>query len=161
RRHGAWCGRWSSSTTRSSWAGIRRTCSVRSDRCRPQRSSAPSWSVSWPSTPTPVTRARAERRADRRTIDEPVDLGHAELIRDADARAAVGEPAPHRVDVVIADVFRGARVPAALTTVEFAGAVGRLLTAGGYYAINLTDVPGLMFTRAQVATLRAAFADVC
>jgi spermidine synthase len=95
----------------------------------------------------------------RRVLPPPRQAGIR--IRCADARAAVAGYTAARFQVVIADVFRGARVPAHLTTVEFARAVAGVLVPGGLYAVNLTDTAGLAFTRTQVATLRSVFAGIC
>jgi hypothetical protein len=43
----------------------------------------------------------------------------------------------------------------------FAAAAARALRPGGLLAMNLTDVPPLAYSRVQVATLAAAFSDVC
>jgi hypothetical protein len=64
-------------------------------------------------------------------------------------------------DVIVADVFEGARMPDSVATTGFAEAAGRALRPGGLLAMNLTDLPPLSYTRIQVATLRSAFADVC
>lgn len=82
-------------------------------------------------------------------------------VRAADGRAALEATAGSRFDVVVTDVYGGARVPAPFTTVEFATQAARVLRPGGLYVANLADGPPLDFARAQVATLRAAFADVC
>ncbi|MFH8619136.1 spermidine synthase [Streptomyces sp. NPDC017979] len=78
-------------------------------------------------------------------------------VRTADARAALGKLPDAWADLVIADVFSGARTPAHLTSVEFLGEVRRVLAPGGWYAANLTDGPPLAHLRAQVATVAASF----
>ncbi|MGY2003211.1 spermidine synthase [Blastococcus sp. SYSU DS1024] len=82
-------------------------------------------------------------------------------VRAADAREALAALRPDSADVVVTDVFAGARTPAHLTTVEFAGQVARALRPGGVYAANVADGPPLRFARGQVATLRTAFRYVC
>ncbi|MGY1721623.1 spermidine synthase [Blastococcus sp. SYSU DS0533] len=82
-------------------------------------------------------------------------------VRAADAREALTALHPRSADVVVTDVFAGARTPAHLTTVEFAAAVARALRPGGVYAANVADGPPLRFARGQVATLRTAFRHVC
>ncbi|MFC4018770.1 spermidine synthase [Micromonospora sp. GCM10011542] len=79
----------------------------------------------------------------------------------ADARAAVADTSAGAYDVVVADIFRAARMPRHVRTVEFAAEVARALRPDGLYLVNVTDLPPLVFTRTQVATLRAVFADVC
>jgi SAM-dependent methyltransferase len=82
-------------------------------------------------------------------------------VRAADAREALVTMHAASADVVVTDVFAGARTPAHLTTVEFAAEVARVLRPGGVYVANVADGPPLRFARAQVATLRTAFTHVC
>jgi spermidine synthase len=63
-------------------------------------------------------------------------------------------------DVVIADLFAGARTPAHLTSVEFTAEVRRVLAPSGLFAANVGDGPPLAHTRRRVATVRSLFADV-
>ncbi|MDZ5447516.1 fused MFS/spermidine synthase [Micromonospora sp. 4G57] len=79
----------------------------------------------------------------------------------ADARDALTAAPPGRYDLVLADVYRAARMPGHVASVEFAAEVARALHPDGVYLVNVTDLPPLVFCRAQVATLRAVFADVC
>jgi spermidine synthase len=90
----------------------------------------------------------------------PLPRGADIRVRPMDARAAVEATAPARFDLVIADVYRGARVPAHLASVEYLAAAARLLRAGGLYVANLADGSGLAFARGQVATLQSIFAEV-
>jgi spermidine synthase len=116
----------------------------------------------------------ATRRGSRQRvveIDEPLtELVRAHLplprdarirVRAADAREALATMHAQSADVVVSDVFSGARTPAHLTTVEYAAEVHRVLRRGGVLAANVADGPPLAFARAQVATLRAVFAHVC
>ena len=82
-------------------------------------------------------------------------------VRAADGRAALEASAPDRFDLVVTDVFDGARVPGRFATVEFAGQVARVLRDRGRYVVNLADGPPLGYARRQVATLRAVFGEVC
>ncbi|MGY1712995.1 spermidine synthase [Geodermatophilus sp. SYSU D01106] len=82
-------------------------------------------------------------------------------VRAADARAGLVALPPASADVVVSDVFAGARTPAHLTTVEYAAEAHRVLRPGGVLAVNVADGPPLRFARGQVATLRAVFAHVC
>jgi spermidine synthase len=81
-------------------------------------------------------------------------------VRAADARAGLAALPDSSADVVLVDVFAGARTPAHLTTVEFAADIARVLRAGGTTAWNVSDGPPLRFVRAETATLRAVFAHV-
>ncbi|MGW4804170.1 spermidine synthase [Kitasatospora sp. NPDC004272] len=78
-----------------------------------------------------------------------------------DARAALESVAPASVDVVVADVFRGSRTPAHLTSVEFVRLAAAAIRPGGCYAANLADGPPLAFAKAQTATVAAVFTHVC
>ncbi|MEW2145260.1 fused MFS/spermidine synthase, partial [Micromonospora vinacea] len=79
----------------------------------------------------------------------------------ADARDALTATPDDRYDLVIADIYRAARMPPHVRTVEFAAEVARALRPDGLYLLNVTDLPPLVGTRVQVATLRAVFSDVC
>jgi spermidine synthase len=81
-------------------------------------------------------------------------------VRAADARAGLAALPDSSADVVLVDVFAGARTPAHLTTVEFATDIARVLRPGGVTAWNVSDGPPLRFVRAEAATLRAVFAHV-
>ena len=91
----------------------------------------------------------------------PLPRGARIRVRPDDAR--VGLTALHTAssDVVICDVFAGARTPAHLTSAEFAAEAHRVLRTGGVYVANVADGPPLTFARTQVATLRSVFRNVC
>ena len=104
-------------------------------------------------------------------IDQPLtDLVRAHLplprgarirVRAADAREGLVATRPASMDVVVTDVFAGARTPAHLTTLEFLAEARRVLRPGGVYVANVADGPPLRFLRGQAATLRAVFGNVC
>jgi len=81
-------------------------------------------------------------------------------VRVGDARAVLERLRAGSYDAVIADVFAGGRTPAHLTSVEFAAAARRVLTAEGVFAANVADGAPLAHARAQVATARAVFPQV-
>jgi spermidine synthase len=103
---------------------------------------------------------------------ELVDLVRAEmpLPRGADIRVRYGDarevlnrlPAGlvGTADLVVVDIFSGARTPAHVTSLEFYREAATLLKPDGIMAINIADGPGLRFARAQVATVSAALEDV-
>ncbi|SHK94287.1 spermidine synthase [Actinacidiphila paucisporea] len=91
----------------------------------------------------------------------PWDRGWRIKVRGGDARAGLAKLPDGWADLVIADVFGGARTPAHLTSAEFLADVRRVLRPGGDYAANLTDGGALTFLRGQIATVRSAFAEVC
>ena len=78
-------------------------------------------------------------------------------VRVGDARAVLEEVRAASFDVVIADLFAGARTPVHVTTVEFAAAAAAALRPAGIFAANLGDGPPLTHARARVATVRAVF----
>ncbi|MFJ8577772.1 spermidine synthase [Micromonospora sp. NPDC093277] len=82
-------------------------------------------------------------------------------VRVADARATLTSSRDASYDVVVADVFAGARTPAHLTSVEYAGEVARVLRPGGFYLANIADGPPLRHARAQVATVRTVLPRAC
>jgi spermidine synthase len=77
-----------------------------------------------------------------------------------DARAALSRLAPGSVDLLVLDVFAGARTPAHLTSVEFVRAAAAVLAPGGVYAANVADGGGLAFARTQVAAAAAVFPEI-
>ncbi|MFD2764776.1 spermidine synthase [Micromonospora eburnea] len=82
-------------------------------------------------------------------------------VRVADARATLTSSRDASYDVVVADVFAGARTPAHLTSVEYAAEVARVLRPGGSYLANIADGPPLRHARAQVATVRTLLPRAC
>jgi spermidine synthase len=82
-------------------------------------------------------------------------------VRCADARAGLASLPADSADLVLADVFAGARTPGHLTSVEFVSDAARVLRPGGCHAVNVADGRPLAFARAQVATLAEVFPHVC
>jgi len=82
-------------------------------------------------------------------------------VRIGDAREVVEAMWPRSFDVVVVDVFADGRTPASLTSAEFAQAAANVLRDGGIFAVNVADGPPLAYTRAQVATVRPVFGQVC
>jgi spermidine synthase len=93
----------------------------------------------------------------------PLPRGASIRIRHGDAREVL-EKLPAGLlgaaDLVVVDVFSGARTPAHVTSVEFYRSAAALLAPGGVIAVNIADGPGLRFARSQAATLLAAVDDV-
>lgn len=100
--------------------------------------------------------------ADRRLaalVDEVLPLDDpAVAVHTEDARAWLAAAPDASADLVVADVFGGSRVPAALTTVEFVRDALRVLRPGGLYVANVADAAPFAFLRAQLATVREALA---
>ena len=93
----------------------------------------------------------------------PLPKGASIRVRHGDARAVLEKLPPGlrgTADVVVVDVFAGARTPAHVTSVEFYTAVAALLSPTGLVAVNVADGAGLAFARSQAATLGQVFADV-
>jgi spermidine synthase len=82
-------------------------------------------------------------------------------VRVADARAVLEQVPAGSFDVVIADLFTGARTPAHLTSEEFAAAVARALSPSGVYGSNVGDGPPLAPARARAATVCSVFRHAC
>lgn len=101
-----------------------------------------------------------------------VDFVRAELpwskkasirVRHGDAREVLGKlPSGLHgtVDLVVVDVFSGARTPAHVTSVEFYRLAVALLSPRGIILSNVADGPGLAFARSQAATLSAVVPEV-
>ncbi|MFJ7065464.1 spermidine synthase [Streptomyces sp. NPDC101115] len=90
----------------------------------------------------------------------PLDSGARIRVRATDARAGLGKVADGWADLIIADVFSGARTPAHLTSTEFLAEVRRVLRPGGFYAANLADGPPLAHLRGQIATAATVFPEL-
>ena len=93
----------------------------------------------------------------------PWQRGASIRIRYGDAREVVGRlPGGLRgsADLLVIDIFSGARTPAHVTSVEFYRSATQLLAASGVVLVNIADGPGLAFARGQVATLLAAVPHV-
>lgn len=87
----------------------------------------------------------------------PLDPGDRIRVRSTDAREGLAKVPDGWADLVIADVFSGARTPAHLTSTEFLDEVRRALKPAGTYAANLADGPPLAHLRGQIATVAARF----
>ncbi|MEU1496021.1 fused MFS/spermidine synthase [Streptomyces sp. NPDC005732] len=90
----------------------------------------------------------------------PLDPNARIRVRSLDAREGLAKVPDDWADLVIADVFSGARTPAHLTSVEFLDDVRRVVRAGGVYAANLADGPPLAHLRGQIATAAAVFPEL-
>ncbi|MCU1404004.1 MAG: spermine synthase [Glaciihabitans sp.] len=93
----------------------------------------------------------------------PLPKGASIRVRHGDAREVVKKMPPGlvgSVDLLIIDVFSGARTPAHVTSIEFYREAVALLKPSGIVAVNVADGPGLAFARGQAATLLEAVHDV-
>jgi spermidine synthase len=84
-------------------------------------------------------------------------------VRHGDARAVLAKfPAGLRgsVDLLVIDIFSGARTPAHVTSLEFYTEAVSLLADDGVVLVNVADGPGLVFARGQASTLASVVADV-
>ncbi|QFZ17972.1 spermidine synthase [Saccharothrix syringae] len=91
----------------------------------------------------------------------PLDRTWRLRIRNGDARAVLAKAPEAAFDLVVMDVFAGARTPAHLTSVEFVTLAARALRPGGVYTANIGDGRDLAFAKAQAATVRAVFEHAC
>lgn len=91
----------------------------------------------------------------RRTL--PLDPAARIRVRSADAREGLAKIPDDWADVIVADVFSGARTPAHLTSQEYLDEVRRVLKPSGLYTANLADGPPLAHLRAQIATAATLF----
>ncbi|WP_330458008.1 fused MFS/spermidine synthase [Streptomyces sp. NBC_00820] len=90
----------------------------------------------------------------------PLDPTARIRVRSADAREGLAKTPDGWSDLVVADVFSGARTPAHLTSTEFLDEVRRALKPSGVYVANLADGPPLAHLRGQIATAAARFAEL-
>lgn len=87
----------------------------------------------------------------------PLPAGSGVTVHAAEARAWLEAAPTDSADVLVADVFGGSRVPAQLTSVDYAREAARVLRPGGVYAANLADGAPFGFLRAQLANFGAVF----
>ncbi|AMW10667.1 spermine synthase [Streptomyces qaidamensis] len=90
----------------------------------------------------------------------PLDPNARIRVRSTDAREGLAKVPDGWADLVITDVFSGARTPAHLTSTEFLDDVRRALKPGGVHAANLADGPPLAHLRGQIATAAARFGQL-
>jgi spermidine synthase len=91
----------------------------------------------------------------------PLPPGRRIRVRAGDAREVLESARDASYDLVISDVFAGARTPFHLTTAEFAAAAARALRPGGVFAANVADGPPLDHARQAVATIRSVYKETC
>ncbi len=89
-----------------------------------------------------------------------LETGPDLVVEVGDARVTLRHQPSATYDLVLGDAFGGLAVPWHLTTLEFLSEVRRVLQPDGVYLMNLIDYEPLGFARAELATLRAAFAHV-
>jgi spermidine synthase len=116
-----------------------------------------------------VTRPGSEQRA----VDndgELIELIRRQLplpprsrirVRVGDARDVLAMIRPGQFDLAIVDVFTDGQTPASLTSAEFVATAANVLRGGGIFAANVADGPPLNHAKAQVATVRQVFGQVC
>ncbi|MDQ0991067.1 spermidine synthase [Streptomyces sp. V3I7] len=90
----------------------------------------------------------------------PLDPTARIRVRSTDARAGLAKVPDGWADLIIADVFSGARTPAHLTSTEFLDEVRRALNPTGVYAANIADGAPLAHLRGQIATAAARFPEL-
>jgi len=93
----------------------------------------------------------------------PLPRGASLRVRYGDARETLGRlPAGLRgaADLVVVDIFGGARIPAHVTSAEFYELAARYLAGSGVMLVNVADGAGGAFARGQVATIGSVLVDV-
>ena len=95
----------------------------------------------------------------RRELPLPARAGIR--VRVGDARAAVEGMRDGGYDLIVLDVFAGARTPAHLASAEFMAELARVLDPDGRLIVNIADGAPLRYARAQVATVRTALPEAC
>jgi SAM-dependent methyltransferase len=91
--------------------------------------------------------------------DAPLPKGVKVKIRIGDAREQLSAAPSQCYDVIVADLFDAASVPAHVTSVEFLHEVARVLRPGGHYAANICDGKNPRFSRGMAAAAADVFAD--
>jgi hypothetical protein len=93
----------------------------------------------------------------------PLPKGASIRVRYGDARETLGKlPAGLQgtADLVVVDIFGGARIPAHVTSREFYALAAGLLSPQGVMLVNVADGAGSAFARGQVATIADVLTDV-
>ncbi|MGW6906131.1 spermidine synthase [Streptomyces sp. NPDC054940] len=90
----------------------------------------------------------------------PVADGDGVRLHCGDAREWLEAAPDDSVDVLVADVFGGSRVPAHLTSVGYARHTERVLRGSGVYLANLADAAPFAFLRSQLATYATLFEEL-
>jgi spermidine synthase len=85
---------------------------------------------------------------------------HQIRVRTADARAALDGLPDATADLLVLDVFAGARTPGNLTSIEAFGQARRVLRPGGTLVANIADEDPLAYARRFTAGVSATFAEV-
>lgn len=81
-------------------------------------------------------------------------------VRIADARAALDALPDGSADLLVLDVFAGARTPGDLTSLEAFGQIRRALTGTGTMVANIADDAPLTYARRFVAGMACVFGEV-
>ncbi|MEU9167914.1 fused MFS/spermidine synthase [Streptomyces sp. NPDC048420] len=90
----------------------------------------------------------------------PLPEGAAIAVHAADAREWLEKAPAGSADVLVADVFGGSRVPAQLTSLEYAREAARVLRGDGVYLANLADSAPFAFLRPQLANFAEVFEEL-
>jgi spermidine synthase len=85
--------------------------------------------------------------------EAPLPRGVKVKIRRTDARKAIESAPDASYELIITDVYDGARVPAHLTGIEFLHEANRVLRPGGHYAVNLCDGGHMRFLKPALAAM--------
>lgn len=86
----------------------------------------------------------------------PWDRRMALRLRYGDARAVLGRlprGLVHAIDLIVVDIFSGARTPAHVTSREFYSLLSELLSENGRLLVNIADGGALRYARGQIATV--------
>ncbi len=81
-------------------------------------------------------------------------------VRHEDGRLGLTRIADSSQDLVVGDAFEGTRVPPTLGSSEAAREIARVLAPGGLYVLNVIDSAPLGYVKAQISTLKTAFAHL-
>jgi spermidine synthase len=93
----------------------------------------------------------------------PLPAGASIRIRYGDARETLGKLPAGLVgsaDLLVVDIFGGARIPAHVTSREFYALAATYLAPEGVMLVNVADGAGSAFARGQVATVADVLEDV-
>ncbi|HVX46429.1 MAG TPA: fused MFS/spermidine synthase, partial [Mycobacteriales bacterium] len=94
-----------------------------------------------------------------RLVCEQLPFDERITVHVADGREELERQPSGSFDLIVADIFAGSHIPAAVTSLEFFAEVRRVLRPDGVYVANIADQAPFAFSRALTAGAAATFGE--